>query len=426
MDLIENIILALEGLRANKMRAILTMLGIIIGIGSVIAIVTVGNSLTASITSTMEGLGANAILVSIVESSEEDDLGGEPPSILGFASATPEEEDLLTEDDIELFSSKFSDRVESVSLTHSLGYAQAQEGRRYANVSVAGVNEGYQMGNKIDLLKGRFISEKDIKSVKKVALVSDRLIENMFLGDEDPLGREIKIHSADRIETYIIIGVYRYEVSAFRPTPSSEKDLTTNFYIPISLAKQDSSMKNYQAFTIYTKTGTDAQVFSQDIRDYFSKEYEDNSKWKASVVNMESAISSMQTMLGSVSVAISVIAAISLLVGGIGVMNIMLVSVTERTREIGIRKALGARKSYIKAQFIVESVIICTIGGFIGIILGLILGVAGSALLGFPAKFSIDIIILSVSLTMLIGVFFGYYPANKAANYDPIEALRYE
>ncbi|MDD2554008.1 MAG: FtsX-like permease family protein, partial [Desulfotomaculaceae bacterium] len=159
---------------------------------------------------------------------------------------------------------------------------------------------------------------------------------------------------------------------------------------------------------------------------YFAKMYENNTKWDAGVMNMESAISTMTSMLDTVSLAVAVIAAISLLVGGIGVMNIMLVSVTERTREIGTRKALGARNSYIKLQFIVESVIICVIGGFVGIIFGLLLGSLGASLLGYPATASTGIILLSVSITMLIGVFFGYYPANKAAKLDPIEALRYE
>lgn len=426
MDILENIRLALEGLKTNKMRAVLTMLGIIIGIASVIAIVTVGDSLTASITSIMEDMGANAVMVSVVESGEEDDLGGEPPGILGYVSAVPDDEDLLTEEEIETFSLKFRDRIETISLTHGLGYAQALDGRLYANVSVIGVNEGYLQGSNFELAAGRFISEKDIKSVKKVAVVSDRLIENMYPEGTDPLGQEIKIHSADSIATYMIIGVYRYEISAFAPAPSSEKDVTTGFYIPISLAKQDAAAKNYQSFILYTKTGVNVSAFTEDVKEYFAEIYAEDSKWKISAVNMESAISSMTSMLNSVSVAVSVIAAISLLVGGIGVMNIMLVSVTERTREIGIRKALGARKSYIRIQFIVESVIICVIGGVIGIILGLILGTFGAYLLGYPAAFSGGVIVLSVSVTMLTGVFFGYYPANKAANYDPIEALRYE
>lgn len=141
---------------------------------------------------------------------------------------------------------------------------------------------------------------------------------------------------------------------------------------------------------------------------------------------MESAVASMTSMIDTVSIAIAVIAGISLLVGGIGVMNIMLVSVTERTREIGTRKALGAKSAYIRIQFIVEAVIICFAGGLIGIVVGLILGAAGASLLGYPATTSLTVILLSVSLTMIIGVFFGYYPANKAAKLDPIEALRYE
>jgi len=423
MDFLENIILSLNGLRANKMRALLTMLGIIIGIASVIAIVTVGNSLNASITSSMEAMGANSIVVNIREKGDEYAGGPRSP---GATTAMPDEDDLLSEDMIQAFKERFDDKIEVISISHGIGAAKAQDERLYANVSILGVNDGYNKANNIELITGRFIIENDIKSVKKVAVVSDKFVGNMFSDYDNPLGKEVKIYASDTIETYIIVGIYQYESTIFTANVTSEKDMDTNFYIPVSLAKQDATTKNYQNVTVVTKTGIDATYFSEEIQSYFAKLYADNTKWEAGVTNMESTISSMTSILDTVTMAITVIAGISLLVGGIGVMNIMLVSVTERTREIGTRKALGARNFHIKIQFIVESVIICVIGGLIGIILGLFLGFFGASLLGYPATASFGIIVISVSLTMFIGIFFGYYPANKAAKLNPIEALRYE
>lgn len=175
-----------------------------------------------------------------------------------------------------------------------------------------------------------------------------------------------------------------------------------------------------------TKQGTDSRALAQDFQDYFNRFYTRNQDFQIMAISLDSVIDQYASMMGTVQVAIAVIAAISLLVGGIGVMNIMLVSVTERTREIGTRKALGAKNSAIRMQFIVESVIICLIGGIIGIIFGMLLGYAGASLLGFPAHPSVDAILIAVCFSMAIGVFFGYYPANKAAKLDPIEALRYE
>ena len=177
---------------------------------------------------------------------------------------------------------------------------------------------------------------------------------------------------------------------------------------------------------IMAGTDVDAAKFTEDTKKFFNTFYTNNTRYEIGAVSMEAMMSTMTDMLGIISIAVAVIAGISLLVGGIGVMNIMLVSVTERTREIGTRKALGARNSAIRTQFIVEAVIICAIGGIIGILTGIGLGYLGSYLLGSPGFPSIFIILIAVLFSMIIGVFFGYYPANKAAKLDPIEALRYE
>ena len=208
---------------------------------------------------------------------------------------------------------------------------------------------------------------------------------------------------------------------------ASDADITTDLFIPIQTEwKLTGTIEGYYYINVMTKQGTDSRALAQDFQDYFNRFYTRNQDFQIMAISLDSVIDQYASMMGTVQVAIAVIAAISLLVGGIGVMNIMLVSVTERTREIGTRKALGAKNSAIRMQFIVESVIICLIGGIIGIIFGMLLGYAGASLLGFPAHPSVDAILIAVCFSMAIGVFFGYYPANKAAKLDPIEALRYE
>lgn len=426
----ENLILALESLRSNKMRAFLTMLGIIIGIASVIAIISVGDSLSSSITSEMQSIGTNNIRINV----REKDSGPSGPrgrlnNAPGMSSgASAEDKDLITTEMLEAFQERFKDEVTAIGLSESAGSGQVKDKRLYANVSVSGVNPGYMTVNNVEMLSGRFINDSDVGGRKSIAVVSDRLVKNIFDSSINPVGQEIKLYESDGIKTYIVAGIYKYSDSALfaGASTSSEKDTQTTMYIPITVAKQDNVIKNYSSAVIMSKTNVNADKFTKDIKDFFSKYYVRNPKWEVSVINMASQIEMASTMLSSVSLAIAIIAAISLLVGGIGVMNIMLVSVTERTREIGTRKALGARNFHIRMQFITEAMIISLVGGTIGLVLGLLMGLLGSKLLGAEPSFSVPIILLTVVFSMAIGVFFGYYPANKAAQLDPIDALRYE
>ena len=421
MNLLENIRLAVAGLRSGKMRALLTMLGIIIGIGSVIAIMTLGDSMTGSITDSMSSLGVNNIMVSLQERESSAQQGP-----MGTDTTNINEEDQVTQEMIDNLLEAYPEEFAAASLSESAGNGKARDGRLYANVSITGVNPGYQDANSVKLLDGRFLMERDIQGSKNVAVVSDKLASALF-GDKDPLEQEVKVYTDDQILTYTIVGVYQYEESALMGSFSAEEDIRTSLYIPVSTAKKLAGAgDNYQSFTLMTSGASETRETVDLIESFFSRYYGADSKYTVSATSMESMLDTMTSMLSTVQIAIMAIAAISLLVGGIGVMNIMLVSVTERTREIGTRKALGARSSAIRMQFVVESMIICLIGGVIGVILGIALGTVGSSLLGFPATASISVIAIAVLFSMAIGVFFGYYPANKASQLDPIEALRYE
>ncbi len=427
MLVFENISLALSGLKSNKMRALLTMLGIIIGIASVITIMTVGNSLNSSITTSMQDIGANNLTVGLKKKSTEGEVTAGGLRFGGGFGRDMSPEDYISEEMISSYRRAYADQVEYIALSESVGSAVAEDGALYANVSVIGVNNDYLETNKISPVSGRSLTVRDQEEARKVAVVSDKLVENMFGGDaEEAIGNTVDVTINNRFYTYTIVGVYEYEEdSTF--TSDSEEDVTTDLYLPFETAKEQNHAEDgYTQLTVVTAAGTDNTTFMEQTEAFFNRYYTNNEYYEVSVTSMESMISTMTDMLSTISVAISIIAGISLLVGGIGVMNIMLVSITERTREIGTRKALGATNGSIRLQFITESIVICLIGGFIGIVLGLILGSVGANILGYEAQASVASIAFSVGFSILIGVFFGYYPANKAAKMSPIDALRYE
>lgn len=417
MDLWENIYLAVSGLLANKMRAILTMLGIIIGIAAVIAIMTLGNSVTNSVTNTMAEMGGNNIVVQLSLKEDVDTF-------------VMTEDDLISDEMLEQMREVYADDILAVSVDENIGSGSVKDGRKYANVSIYGVNDGYQLVNNVKMLTGRYINATDQEKASNVAVVSNKTSKAIFGTEFGALGQEVKIYRGDEILAYTVVGIYEYEenpMMAMMMGMQAEADRPTDLYIPISTCQRlTNSDMGYNYVTIMTNSNVDSISFADTLWGFFETFYRKNPTFTVYVMSMQSVVEQMTTIMGTMQLAIAVIAGISLLVGGIGVMNIMLVSITERTREIGTRKALGATNSSIRMQFIVEAVIICLIGGAIGIVLGVAGGIYGASLLGTPAAPSVGSVIFAVLFSMGIGIFFGYYPANKAAKMDPIGALRYE
>ncbi|WP_026835524.1 ABC transporter permease [Eubacterium xylanophilum] len=429
MLILENIKLALASLAAGKMRALLTMLGIIIGIGSVIAIMTVSESLTNSISDSFQEMGASNVTVGVKQSESESETRSNGLKFGAMSRRNSiEEEDRISDEMIREFKEKYKDEIEAISINESLGSGTVSKEDASANITLTGINAEYFTSEDITLLAGRKLSSSDISGNKSVIMVSDKLVETLFGGNnEAALSQKIGVNINNVYYYYYIVGVYEYDDSGTVES-TSDSEVTTSAYVPLTTGKEQMhSDDGYTQLTVVTSSKvTEVSSFADEIEDFFNQYYVDNDDYEISTSTMESLMESMNETIGNVSIAISFIAAISLLVGGIGVMNIMLVSITERTREIGTRKALGAGNGSIRLQFITESIILCLMGGILGIILGFILGAVAASILGYSASAPISAIMLSVGFSMVIGVFFGYYPANKAAKMDPIEALRYE
>lgn len=426
---LENVRLALFSLKANKMRALLTMLGIIIGIAAVIAIMTVGNSLTIYMTSQMAANGSNNVYVFLTQKDKENEVTEEGHVFEADNTvATLTVDDMFTREMIENYYETYKDDISAISLSIPVGNGVLQDEQRTSNINAIGISLGYLIENNTKTTSGRFFTDAEVEGKKKVCIVSSNVVDNVFDGDnEKALGSTVQINIDDKYLNFTIIGTYEYEKNPYSFSQASAKNTVTEMYIPLSTGKELRHWDNYPGLNVVTKSGVDPKKFASTTKQYFASYYRNNDNYGVDSFTMASMVDMMSSMMGTLTTAISVIAGIALLVGGIGVMNIMLVSITERTREIGTRKALGAPNSSIRMQFIVEAVVICLIGGFIGVVLGIVGGsLAANLLLKTPASPSIASIFLSLGFSMLIGVFFGYYPANKAAKMDPIEALRYE
>lgn len=442
MKLRDNIQSAWISLRGNKMRTFLTMLGIIIGIAAVIGIMTLGNSLRKSIMGDMTDLGAHNITIAVQQrtedadseaatsksSQDEDQQNTQAFMQMMAGTSSIDKNALISDAMLKDFRDKYKSEISSVGISETGGSTSIIRDGKRANVTVTGIRGKYMEIQSVKMSAGEALSRKDESEKRAEAVVSDQLAEKLFGSSKKAVGQSVSFEYNGKTWTLNVKGVYRYEMQGGDDSGQSAAAVSTELYIPDSLCKDIYGLPaGYSSVTIRTKDSVNSKTFLKKAVNYLNKKYYDtNEDFEISGFSMESLIETMNRMIHMIELVLAGIAGISLLVGGIGVMNIMLVSVTERTREIGIRKALGATNRSIRMQFIVESLIVCLIGGIFGILLGFALGAVGTHIAKIPASVSLSSIVIAVGFSFAIGIFFGLYPANRAAKMEPLDALRYE
>ena len=385
----ESIKMALENIISNKMRSFLTMLGIIIGVGSVIALITIVSGATSTVTDQVASMGANTVTVQV--------------------QGTPLKQG-LTQSDIDDISELSN--IEGVAPTISGQTTVTFDGNTMDEISLQGKNDVYFENTEDVISSGRIINTIDTENESRVALIGNDIATELYVG-KDPIGEEIKIGGI----TYHVIGILQ-ESDSF-----ASADTNNSVIIPYTTAMGVVGAKYINSLTVYIADETLADNTTRQVEGLLTKAFNGDEDGY-SIVNMQSILDTIEEMTSILTLMLAGIASISLVVGGIGIMNMMLVSVTERTSEIGLRKALGAEPKRIQLQFLIESVVLCLIGGAIGFIVGVVLALVVAYLIGINFALSAFTVVLAIGFSAIIGVVFGFMPARKASRLNPIDALR--
>lgn len=408
MELREIISEGLGTMTLNKTRTGLAILGIVIGIGSVIALVSLGQATQKSIQTQIQSLGANLLTIQPGAVSQ----GGVRGAAGGRTSLTFEDAKAITT------SVELAANIQNVSPEISRR-SQVTTGGSNTNTQIVGAVPAYAIVHKVEISSGSFISQRDVDGMAKVAVVGPQVVSDLFGEGANPIGQSIRISG----KSLTIIGV---TVSKGGTGFLNQDDI---IYVPLSTAQKILFGQDYLSSIALEAKNQEVMTQAQNQVGYFllsRHKLSDPTLADFSITSQQDIINTVSATTGTFTALLSGIAAISLLVGGIGIMNIMLVTVTERTREIGLRKALGAKKKVITTQFLVESIILTFTGGVIGAIFGIAISFVISKLINTAFLISPSSILLAFGVSAAIGILFGWYPAQRAANLQPIEALRYE